>query len=1180
MVGFDRSRAVTAGFSAVGGKLGRSLALGALVVAVVATSAAAGRTPSNQAGGVGPAAAGSAYRDGRLLVSFDASVSPSSQRTRVDAIGGHVLKTFLGGTQLLAVPNGSVTSALKSLRGGGGTRFAEPDYLMSESGATVPNDPSFGLQWAFRNTGQSVNGITGSAGADERATAAWSVSTGSRSIVIAEVDTGVDYNHPDLAANIWSNPGGINGCDAGTHGYNVLTSLCDPMDDETTFGGHGTHVAGILGAVGNNGAGVSGVNWAATILPVKWLDSAGNGSTSGLLSALDWVLKAKQAGVNVRVVNDSATFIGTSFSQALSDEIDLLGQNDILFVTAAGNTGDNNDDLSVRRYPCGFDRPTEICVTASNQHDELPSWANYGATTVDLAAPGDNIYSTLRNGTYGYISGGSMASPQVAGAAALILSTGSMSATALKADILDNVDPVPALSGLVRTGGRLNICKALPGCATAVAAPVNTGLPVVSGSAVQGQVLSSSTGTWSNAPTGFAYQWLRCGGGSCVAIGGAVSSSYTVVSGDVGDTLEARVTASNAGGSTAATSAATATVQAAGSSEATFGTSTVGAGSDTMLADRKRVNRYQLPVAGTVSKLSIYLQPTNKSGTQVLKGVLYGDSSGSPGALLGVSSQLSFSSTQSAGWYDLVFPSPLSLDAGSYWIGMISGPTSGVAGFRYASVSGSRSYNSNSYSSGPTNPFGTVKVDNEQMSEYATYTPASTATDTSAPSQPTGVTSTASGDTRTRLSWSASADNTGVAGYVIRRNGAVVTRTGTDATHFVDSFLAPGASYTYTVQAYDAAGNDSPESSPSAVSTFASANVQRYEYVFPANEIDVYDMDDGQKLVKTISLPQARDIRGAAADPVTHILYVSYGGDGGANGNGSMLAYDLVSDTVTWTKAYATGVDSMAISADGTRIYMPTGEAASGSTWNVIDAANGDVLSTIVGGSGPHNTIVSLDGGTVFLGGRTASTLIATRSDNGGLLSSIGPLGPPSDRGVRPFTINGKATLAFSTASSYLGFQVSDVKTGDVLYTVPITGAFPYTAGQAGPSSPSHGISLSPDEKELWVIDEPNSYVHVFDVSGLPSVAPTQIADIPLAPMVGTQVGCSYDCLREGWLQHSLDGRYVFVGDSGDVIDTSSRKSVANLTGLVNSRVELEIDWSGGLPIATSSRSGLGYVTN
>jgi len=112
------------------------------------------------------------------------------------------------------------------------------------------------------------------------------------------------------------------------------------------------------------------------------------------------------------------------------------------------------------------------------------------------------------------------------------------------------------------------------------------------------------------------------------------------------------------------------------------------------------------------------------------------------------------------------------------------------------------------------------------------------------------------------------------------------------------------------------------------------------------------------------------------------------------------------------------------------------------------------------------------------------------------------------------------------------------------------------------------------------VIDQPNSYAHVFDVSGLPASAPIQIADIPLAPMTGTQAGCSYDCLREGWLQHSLDGRYVYVGDSGDVIDTATRKSVATLTPLANSRVEIEIDWSGGVPIATSSRSGLGYVTH
>ena len=269
----------------------------------------------------------------------------------------------------------------------------------------APNDPSFGLQWGDLNTGQPVNGDAGTSGADERSVPAWDVTTGSRSIVIAEVDTGVDYNHPDLAAHIWSNPGGVGGCPAGTHGKNVIAGTCDPMDDETTFNGHGTHVAGILGAVGNNGIGVAGVNWATTILPVKWLDSNGQDPADHLIEALDWVLQAQAAGVNVRVVNDSATFKGVGFSQAVSNEIDLLGQHNILFVTAAGNTADNNDDPMLRRYPCGYDRPTEICVTASDQNDALASFANYGPATVDLAAPGVNIYSTLRNGAYGYISG-------------------------------------------------------------------------------------------------------------------------------------------------------------------------------------------------------------------------------------------------------------------------------------------------------------------------------------------------------------------------------------------------------------------------------------------------------------------------------------------------------------------------------------------------------------------------------------------------------------------------------------------------------------------------------------------------------------------------------------------------------------------------------------------------------
>lgn len=369
----------------------------------------------------------------------------------------------------LRVPAGDELEAVGRLRRLRGVRFAELDYILHADG--VPNDPGFGLQWGAQNMGQAVNGTSGIAGADEKAVAAWDTKTGSRSVVIGEVDTGVDYSHPDLAANVWTNPGNIGGCPAGSHGRNVVANTCDPMDDDTVYGGHGTHVAGILGAVGNNGVGVTGVNWRTTILPVKWLDSNSSGSTSQLISALDWLLQAKQAGVNVRVVNDSATFVGTPYSQALSDEIDLLGANDILFVTAAGNTGENNDDLSKRRYPCGYNRPNEICVTASDQNDQLPTWANFGAATVDLAAPGANIYSTLRNGRYGYVSGGSMASPQVAGTAALILAGGDQSAVALKARILDHVDPLPALAGRVRSGGRLDVCAALPDCVGSLPSP-------------------------------------------------------------------------------------------------------------------------------------------------------------------------------------------------------------------------------------------------------------------------------------------------------------------------------------------------------------------------------------------------------------------------------------------------------------------------------------------------------------------------------------------------------------------------------------------------------------------------------------------------------------------------------------------------------------------------------------
>lgn len=362
-----------------------------------------------------------------------------------------------------------------------------------------------------------------------------------------------------------------------------------------------------------------------------------------------------------------------------------------------------------------------------------------------------------------------------------------------------------------------------------------------------------------------------------------------------------------------------------------------------------------------------------------------------------------------------------------------------------------------------------------------------------------------------------------------------------------------------------------PGTTATAGST-ATAGTQHYEYVFPDGGMYVYDMDHNHTLVKQVSLPTSRGVRGVVASPATHMLYVSYGGDGAENGDGALLKYDLLSDTVVWTRDYQSGIDSMAITPDGKTIYMPDGELSGNGTWNVIDAGSGTITSTIEAGTGPHNTIVSLNGKHVYMGGRNYNYLEVADTATNTVIQKIGPL----QSGVRPFTINAAETLAYTTATGFLGFQVSDISTGKVLYTVPING-FSWDPGSSA-SCPSHGISLSPDEKELYVIDSPNNMVHVFDVSGLPASAPKQVADIRLrTTMTGNEQHCAYDCLKDGWLQHSRDGRFVYVGDSGDVIDTSTRTIVATLPALSNSRKFLEIDWANGVPTFSSSRSGLGY---
>jgi subtilisin family serine protease len=401
-----------------------------------------------------PAKFSQPYDASTVLVGFKPGTTKARVASIVATLGARDLRAVGAGTHVLGV-SGSVPSMIAKLRGFSNVRYAEPNWILHAQ--KLPNDPRFDQLWGLRNTGQTVNGIAGTRGADISAEPAWSVTTGSASVVIGVVDTGIDYTHPDLAANVWTNTSGINGCLPGTHGYNAILTTCEPLDDNR----HGTHVSGTIGAVGNNGIGVTGVNWTTSMMALKFLSAAGIGLTDHAVAAIDWAVKAKKAGVNLRALNNS--WGGGGFSQALADEISVANANDILFVVAAGNDRANNDDIPT--YPCSYGIANEVCVAATDQNDNLASFSNHGVNSVDLAAPGTNILSTTPGGMYAYLNGTSMATPHVTGAAGLILSTGYQSVATLKSTILRSVDPLASLSGLTRTGGRLNVCRAIPTCA-------------------------------------------------------------------------------------------------------------------------------------------------------------------------------------------------------------------------------------------------------------------------------------------------------------------------------------------------------------------------------------------------------------------------------------------------------------------------------------------------------------------------------------------------------------------------------------------------------------------------------------------------------------------------------------------------------------------------------------------
>lgn len=703
-------------------------AAGALLVTLALPGATASGATSRPAGhGHGRAT----FAPGSVLVSFRDGVGAGERARALRAAGARPGPALGVRAQQLHVAAGTEDAVVAALRAQPSVRYAEPDYLSEPTG--LPDDPGLPQQWPLQNTGQTVNGVTGAPGADADVVPAWTVTTGTRDVVVAEVDTGVDYTHPDLAANIWTNDGSVGGCPAGTHGVDVLTNACDPMDDDTTFGGHGTHVAGIIGAVGGNGTGVAGVNWQTTILPVKWIGASGAGATSDLLRALGWVLDAQAHGVNVRVVNDSNVFVGTAFSQALSDEIDLLAQHDILFVTAAGSTGGDNDDPAARRYPCAYARSNELCTTWTDQQDALPATAGHGATSVDLAAPGDNVYSTLIGGGYGYVSGGSMAAAEVSGAAALVLSAQSMSTGALKADLLEHVAALPSLSGRVRTGGRLDVCAAVPGCGPAGAsdrAPFAVTPPPVTAAQSdpghpgpepqQGQQLGAGPGDWDFAPSSFSYAWSRCSvtGGSCVPLGSG-GPTYVPTAADVGSTLQVTVSASNASGTTSSSSVPTLVVQGPPPG-LTFGKTAVAATPDPADADYERLDAVTVPRSGSVTGLTVYLARL-AAGSQSLRGVVYADASGRPGALLGSTAPLTLDAGAGDGWVSLPFSAALPIGAGPAWIGVQFGGTSQVFALRYdESTAGSGAAAPAPWADGPLGASTAWGLQTEQVSVYGT----------------------------------------------------------------------------------------------------------------------------------------------------------------------------------------------------------------------------------------------------------------------------------------------------------------------------------------------------------------------------------------------------------------------------------------------------------------------------
>lgn len=393
------------------------------------------------------------YVPGEVLVKFrpqaaSGDIASIKSQLRLDTLG--IFKRITV-HRLKILSNLTVEQALSRLRQSPLVEYAEPNYYRYLN--LVPNDPRYPEMWGLNNTGQTG----GTPGADIDAQAAWNITAGSPNVVVALIDSGTDLIHQDLAANIWTNPGEIpgngidddgNGFIDDVHGWDFRDNDNDPTDTSATCSGHGTHTAGTIGALGNNGIGVTGVNWSVKIMPLRVFGGFFcSGADSQIISAIEYY-----TDFGIRLSSNS--YGGGPFNQAM---MDAIRASKSVFVAAAGNDGRDNDVTP--NFPSNYELDNIIAVAATDDTDARASFSNFGVNSVDLGAPGVDILSTIPGNNYGLLSGTSMATPHVAGAVGLLLAQDpGLTDREIRFRILRGVDP----TGLpVATGGRLNARNAL-----------------------------------------------------------------------------------------------------------------------------------------------------------------------------------------------------------------------------------------------------------------------------------------------------------------------------------------------------------------------------------------------------------------------------------------------------------------------------------------------------------------------------------------------------------------------------------------------------------------------------------------------------------------------------------------------------------------------------------------------